>query len=331
MEHKLKTLFYCVKNLCEADLDRIISFVLGIASVPRQPADRPGCPYCGKRKVIKYGHRNGKQRFLCKDCKQTFIHSTKTLMANSHYGQSLWADFICDTLYDRSLDESAEKFGFSHQTAFHMRHKVLMALEDMLRNQPVVLSGIAELDETFVLECFKGSPLPDSAARKARKHGARASKPGISSEYIAICTGIQRDGCVVAETVNRAKPSGAELVEIFRGHIAEDTLILTDGLRSYNILETAAGCTVIDINHEKNRRFFNLNTVNSLHSYIKNTYVHYRGVATKYINRYNAMFSIAFRCARNLADSLFTSLCTTGRMSYWHSIKDIRTYQLVRL
>ena len=44
----------------------------------------------------------------------------------------------------------AEKFGFSHQTAFNMRHKVLMALQDMLGKEQVTLSGIAELDETFV-------------------------------------------------------------------------------------------------------------------------------------------------------------------------------------
>ena len=89
----------------------------------------------------------------------------------------------------------------------------------------------------------------------------------------------------MAETVNRAKPSGEELDSLFRGHIAQGTLILTDGLRSYRVLEGLEECSVVDINHEKSRGIFNLNTVNSLHSYIKETYNHYRGVATKYINR----------------------------------------------
>ena len=35
-----------------------------------------------------------------------------------------------------------------------------------------------------------------------------------------------------------------------------------------------------------------MNTV-SLHSYMKETYNHYHGVANKYINRYNALFSVA--------------------------------------
>lgn len=331
MEDKIKTLFDYIRNLCESDLDRIISFVLGIVSVNQQPQEKPDCPYCGDVHVVKFGHRNEKQRFLCRGCKRTFMYSTNTLMANSHYGRSVWADFIRDTLCGESLDFSAHKYGFSHQTAFNMRHKVLMALQNLLESNPVLLSGIVELDETFVLDCYKGACIPQEAGRKARKHGAKAAKRGISNEYIAICTGVERGGGVIAATVNRAKPSGEELGEIFRGHIAEDALILTDGLRSYNIFETLANCTVVDVNHEERRGIFNLNTVNSLHSYIKETYDHYRGVSTKYINRYNALFSIAFRCAKNLKDTLFSSLCTVGHNSYWHSVGDVRNYQLVEL
>ena len=325
MEDKIKTLFDYIKNLCEADLDRIISFVLGIVSIDQQSQEKPDCPYCRGKHVVKFGHRNGKQRFLCRGCSRTFMRSTNTLMANSHYTQSVWIDFIQDTLYGKTLDDSAEK------PYFNMRHKVLMALQDLLEQNTVLLSGIVEFDETFVLDCYKGARVPKEAGRKARKHGAKAAKRGISNEYIAICTGVQRDGDAIAATVNRAKPSSEELGEIFQGHIAEDSLILTDGLRSYNILETLANCTVVDVNHEESRGIFNLNTVNSLHSYIKKTYDHYRGVATKYINRYNALFSIAFRCAKNLKDALFFSLCTVGNNCYWHSVKDVRSYQLVAL
>lgn len=331
MNEKIKNLVEYIKNLCESDLDRIIHFVLGMTTINQQLPDRPDCPYCGSNRVIKYGHKNGKQRFFCKDCRQTYMHITNTLMANSHYDRSVWIDFIRDTLYAEVLDRSAKKFGFSHQTAFNMRHKVLMALQDLLKQDPVSLSGISELDETFVLDCYKGAPVPESAGRVARKHGAKAAKRGISNEYIAICTGIQRDGGVIAETVNRAKPSSDELEAVFNGHITENTLILTDGLRSYNVLETLSGCTVVDVNHEECRGIFHLNTVNSLHSYIKGIYIHYRGVASKYINRYNALFSIAFRCANNMADALFAALGSLGQTCYWHSVKDIRNYQLVTL
>ena len=331
MNSKINTLFDYVKQLCESDLDRIISFVPSIISVNQQSEAKPSCPYCNGAHTIKYGYRKGKQRFLCHDCKRTYMHSTNTIMSNSHYNQSVWADFIRDTLCGVSLDKSAKKYGLSHQTAFNMRHKILVALQDLLESSPVLLSGLAQLDETFVLDCYKGSPVPKKAGRVPRRHGAKASKRGISNEYIAICTGIQRDGGAIAATVNRAKPSGKEPDEIFRGHIAEDTPVLTDGLRSYNVLETLTSCTVVNVKREAGRGIFNLNTVNSLHSFIKETYNHYRGVATKYINRYNVLFSIAFRCADNLKDMLFSSLCTVGQNCYWHSVNDVRNYKLVTL
>ena len=64
MNEKIETLFDYIKSLCESDLDRIINFVLGIVSVNQQSADRPDCPYCGNNRVIKYGHKDGKQRFM---------------------------------------------------------------------------------------------------------------------------------------------------------------------------------------------------------------------------------------------------------------------------
>lgn len=329
MNDKLTTLFDYLKNLCEADIDRIIGFVLGIIDSNQAIINRPNCPYCECTKIIKFGRRNNKQRFKCKQCKRTYMLTTNTLMANSHYGQHKWEQFIKDTLYGVSLDKSAENLGFSHQTAFNMRHKVLMALQDLLDQEPVMLSGVAELDETFVLDCYKGAPVPESAGRGSRKHGAKALKRGISNEYVAICTGIQRDGGVVAKTVNRAKPSCEELKAIFTGHIAKDALLLTDGLRSYNILESMATCTVVDVNHEGNRGTFNLNTVNGLHSYIKNTYDHYRGVATKYINRYNALFAIAYRCLKETARNIFTSLCNASCICYWHGVCEVRNHNLV--
>lgn len=310
MKTNINTLFDYIKTLPEADLDRVISFVLGIVSSNQQPQERPDCPYCSGTSVIKYGHRNGKQRFLCQDCKRTYLYTTHTIMANSHYGQSVWKEFILDTLSGKTLDDSAQSYGFSHQTAFHMRHKVLLAFQDLLEQDPVLLSGIVEMDETFVLDCYKGGRVPKAAGRKARKHGAKAAKRGISKEYIAICTGIQRDGGVVVASTNRAKPPSQELCEIFQGHLEGNTLVLTDGLRSYPALKTLAECTIVDVNQEERGGVFHLNTVNSLHSFIKQTYRQYRGVATKYLNRYNALFSLAFRCGSLQEDRLFSSLCT---------------------
>ena len=330
MENKLSTLIEYLKQLCSVDLDRIISFALGIVTANNGQPDRPVCPHCGGKDVIKYGHKGGKQRFLCHTCNQTFMHTTNTLMENSHYPRSVWADFIRDTIVGVSLDESAEKYKFSHQTAFNMRHKVLLAFQDYLNYNPTILSGITEFDETFVLECYKGKKFPQDAKRKPRLHGAKASSRGISNEQIAICVGIQRDGKAIAATVNRAKPSKEELSLMFADHLNESTLILTDGLRSYSTFDGFKDCSVVDATRT-NGSFFNLNTVNGMHSFIKETYNHYRGVATKYINRYNALFSLVYRCADGLASELFARVCDISTYMFKHTIQEVRTRELTIL
>ena len=71
--------------------------------------------------------------------------------------------------------------------------------------------------------------------------------------------------------------------------------------------------------------FFNLNTVNGCHSFIKKRYDFYRGVASKYINRYNALFAAAYRNAEPIIRRLKeTALAVTGT-NYYHSNKDVRT------
>ena len=111
-----------------------------------------------------------------------------------------------------------------------------------------VWGEVSEFDETFVFDCYKGRKLDDTVNRAPRKHGAKAAKRGISNEYVCICTGIQRKGNALASTINRAKPSAKELISIFEDHIADETLVLYDGLRSYHAFPGIADCTVKNCN-----------------------------------------------------------------------------------
>ena len=177
-------------------------------------------------------------------------------------------------MHGQSIDHSAQSLEISHQCAFDMRHKFLPALMDFMADNQTKLGEVSELDETYVLESYKGSKFSDSAIRNPRKHGA----PGISSEYICICTGIQRQGEPFAKTVNRAKPSTAEPKEEFDSHIDSGTLILCDGLREYHSLNLLTDCAVADVHSEEftQQSFYNLNTVNRFHHFIKEQYRKYR-------------------------------------------------------
>lgn len=294
---------------------------------------RPECPHCASSAVIRYGHKCGKQRFFCKSCGKTFVSTTHTIMENSHFPTEVWREVIRDTVHGDAIDYTVKNTGCSHQAVFDMRHKILMSLQQLPEANQVCLGDVSEFDETFVLDCYKGKKLDDSISRNPRKHGAKAEKRGISNEYICICTGIERKGDALAATVNRAKPSAKELISIFEGHIADGTLALCDGLRSYHALPGIADCTVKDCNSLDREAtcFYNLNTVNGFHSFIKHRYLFYRGVASKYINRYNALFATAYRNAEGIIRRLIDVVLTVTGTNYYHSNKAIRESGLVAI
>ena len=320
------TLIEKIGQLSEHDVAVLLEIALPMAGGTSQET-KPECPYCGSSRTIRYGRKHGKQRFWCKACERTFVTTTHTVMSMSHYAEDIWREAITDTLQGYAIDHTARRLGLYHQAAFDMRHKILVALQELPEIQDVCLGEVAELDETFVLDSYKGSKLPDHTDRAPRKRGTKAAKRGISNEYICICAGIQRAGHAYAATVNRAKPSLDEVKAMFQGHISDGTLVLCDGLQSYNALPEIADCTVKNCNAASadEKCFYNLNTVNGFHSYIKRQYSFYRGVASKYLNRYNALFSIAYRDVKSKIGQFSNALLSVTTHNNYHSIRTLRT------
>lgn len=319
----------CIKNLSNTAIDKLLAIALEMVNIETITIEC--CPYCGSSHVVRNGQKRGKQRFLCKSCSRTFVTTTHTVMSMSHYPATVWKEVITDTLGGHALDYTAKRMSLSHQCVFNMRHKILLALQDIAASEPVILGQVSELDETFVLESFKGKKLSPGIGRSARRHGAKAQKRGISNEYVCINTGVQRDGAAMAGSVNRAKPDAAELQQVYRSHIKDGTLLLCDGLKSYDSLKNIADCTVRDINtaDKTEKSFYNLNTVNSFHSFIKDRYNFYRGVATKYLNRYNALFALSWRQGMAPVTGLCAKLFHPGSHNYHHGINDIKGLRLL--
>ena len=86
------------------------------------------CRHCGSMSVVRYGKRNGRQRYKCKDsCDLT----------NSPMYRSKKAD--------KWIANTEEIVGITHVTAFYWRHKVLSALAKECVGE---FEGIVEVDET---------------------------------------------------------------------------------------------------------------------------------------------------------------------------------------
>ena len=196
----------------------------------------------------------------------------------------------------KTLDQCAEHISVCHTTAFYMRQKLLAFLEEAVQGS--MLSGLIEADETYLLESQKGVCV---TGRKPRKHGESATKRGLSDEQMCICVAADRDGNVVARCVNRAKPSAENIRMVIGGRIAEKSVFQCDGEKAYSKLIEEKQCIQVVLNsYADYNKVYHLNTVNSLHSRLKDMMKHFNGVSTKYLNRYLAMFAALEQTGRSL-------------------------------
>lgn len=284
-----------VKELPESHLEEALSKIKEIKEkADSDETPETECPHCGSPKIVRNGRKNRKQYFLCRNCKKSFAGTTKSPIRGSHSGQAVWRQVISDTVNGVPIDETAGNLDLHHETVFNMRHKILYCIEQALLASPVALEGVCETDETYVLESEKGRKFPGNHHRKPRRHGAKASKPGVSNEYVCVCTSVTGKGENVAVAVNRASPDGKEILEVFGGRVNEATVVLCDGKQSYNALD--GKCTVAVTKR--------INKVNGFHSFIKGRLDLMHGVATIYLNRYAALFSMVYAADKSVVDDI---------------------------
>ena len=317
----LKDLIGLTKEIPEDHLQEAYEALQGIkdkAEIEKEtkPVE---CLRCGSEEVVRNGQQKGRQYYRCKECGKAFTETATSAIAHSHSSKTVWKQVIQDTVDGISIDKTAEALDLAHSTVFHMRHKILYCVEQAIINAPGVLEGVCEADETYVLESVKGRKIPGDYHRKPRKHGAKASRPGLSNEYICVCTSVDADNNCMTAAVNRAVPSKEEIEQVFGGKVSADTVILCDGSKQYDVLESR--CTVAHTNR--------VNKVNGFHSFIKERLLAARGVATIYLNRYNALFSHVFGKQGSVTDKIYELM--TARNGSFSDISTVKSQELLVL
>jgi len=304
---KLVELIALVKEIPEEYLDETLVKVKEIkekADSEKEPGEAD-CPRCNSGQVVRNGRKSGKQAFLCRSCNKSFVQTSKSAIENSHSSATVWKQVISDTVNGVPIDKTADNLGLHHETVFNMRHKILYCVEQSLIENPIEMTGVCEADETYVLESVKGKKIPEGYHRQPRRHGAVAAKRGISNEYICVCASVTGNGDNVAIAANRATPSSQEILGVYGERVSEGTVVLCDGNSSYNILEDK--CTVATTKR--------INKVNGFHSFIKERLDAMRGVATVYLNRYNALFSMVYAADESVVDEIFDWMTTQKGLS----------------
>jgi transposase-like protein len=112
------------------------------------------CPQCGSIEFNKHGFYNHIQRYKCKNCDKSFSNTTRSLWSYSKKDVKTWLKFVEFTLEKKSLRFSAKELKIALTTAFYWRHKILHSLTSEKKKE--VLSGVVHAGKVFFKESFKG-------------------------------------------------------------------------------------------------------------------------------------------------------------------------------
>lgn len=244
-------------------------------------AKHPVCPHCTSETVYRWG-RSGeqRQRYRCRHCNKTFNALTNTPLAKLRHPEK-WQDYLEGMTDSQTLRPAARDCGISLRTSFLWRHRFLTVLEDDMTPQ---LQGIAELDETFFRESFKGQK--KGLSRAARKRGNAPAKACKKIPVLVVRDRQDghRDRILENLTAEAMKPC-------LEGHLKQETVVCADAHLSHESLATTLGFELKELitsaGQHVQEGIFHIQHVNAWHSHLKQWIKGtFHGIATKYLNHY---------------------------------------------
>ena len=286
---RLEEIQEILKMMSEEDKDNLIQLLLNEKKKVRNDNDSNKlsnnykCPHCQSTKINKNGTSSHKYpQFICRNCHKTYTIRTNTIFYYSTKNIALWREYIELFLQGLALRKIVAEMNnkISLPTAFYWRHKIIKVLSNNNNNN--TLNGIIEADETYIQESQKGSR---KMTRQARKRGFSSENRlvGLSNNKVCILTAIDRNKTTFGKPVCYGKVS-KEDVEILQTRLQKDSILITDGDRTYKNLNNVK-LKSLKFGKAKNK-VYHLNNINNYHSKFKQFMSRFNGVATKYLDFY---------------------------------------------
>lgn len=296
------------------------------------------CPYCGSKLI---GNRNKDMRWHCKSCLKSFSVTTGTRLHNTRLPLKTWLiafALITDAKKGVSAKQIERNLGIHYETAWTMSHKIrdLMIIE----NQDIELSGIVEMDETYVggkprkfnngtTSPMKGSfkiPELDERIADYKKAGIKFKrgrgnpaksdiepKRGRGTDKTPVAGIIERNGNVIAEVMKNI--SYSDLKKLVDKYVdKDDSIMITDEYTGYNKFNHIIEHIKIDHQNLYSYKGINTNSIESFWAIIKRGIIgQYHQVSIKYLPKYVAEF--VFKYNNRKEDDMFETLVKNSMLT----------------
>jgi transposase-like protein len=259
-----------------------VSGTVSLAAAAMNRIDLTGCPHCGSQKLQGWGRASGLPRYRCTQCRRSFNALTGTPLARLRKKEH-WTEQAQALITGESLAKVAKRCEVAVTTAFRWRHRFLSA---PALDKPSQLSGIVEVDETCILESFKGKRR--SLPRPAHKRGGMAKTRGLSAEQIPVLVARDRSGQTFDAVL--AKRNRASVMAALGSVVTPANQLCCDGGKAIVSFARKAKipCCILPKPGGPRPEAPNLhiNNVNGYHGRLKEWLRPFHGVATEYLGHY---------------------------------------------
>lgn len=220
-----------------ADEERAFKFMVSL----RFPDGKACCPRCGSDRNSFLSTR---KVWKCLDCKKQFSAKVGTIFEDSALGYDKWFPafwMIVNAKNGISSCELARAIGVTQKSAWHMLHRIRLAMQD---GSIMKMSGQVEADETFI----GGKARSMNAKQKAKRDAAFGGKTGPAA--MAAVQGVLERG--TREKVSRVKlkvvtsTKKKDIQGTVREYVLKGSEVHTDALRSYQGLDDEFTHNVVD-------------------------------------------------------------------------------------
>jgi len=239
------------------------------------------CPYCKVTRIIKYGHKNGTQRYQCTNCKKVFSINHDSVIYHSKLDYNQLSKILQDIIDGKTLEIMASNTKLSKHEIYIIKSKIMDTLNNL--EQGVKLKGVIQADEKYVRLSFKGTR-KGKMPRKSRKNGFQERTSGISKEQVCVIVAIDSNDNMIIKLAGLG-PATTEMIEYALGNnIEEGSILVTDSKSAYRKFAKNHKLDLKQIPHGKYKiEEYHLGELNSLMSEIEMYILNARGLSTRHL------------------------------------------------
>lgn len=278
----------------------------------------PVCPFCGCDKWYKLG--DGKT-YKCgnRKCHKKYSVTVGTIFHSSHIPLNLWfAAMYLMASHKKGISshQLARDLNITQKSAWHVLHRI----RELYRvKEPIKLSGVVEVDETYMARKFHSEIKPPD-------FDFTPSWPNVKDKGCVFGM-VQRKGQVIVKVFQ--SNNRKQIHDTIKNNVEQNSFLFTDGSNIYKYgLNQYRKDNVVHSKKEYVKGDVHTNNIENFWGIMKRgIYGTYHQVSYKHLQRYCDEFSFRYN-SRSVADNIRFSLPLSkpeGRLKYKQLIANVPT------